>query len=60
MTFLCFWQATLGLREDGIMTAELLHRLFGGSESGVTKNEEPESTDPEKVLLSLNLFVRHF
>ncbi|XP_047976699.1 protein disulfide isomerase pTAC5, chloroplastic [Salvia hispanica] len=42
------WQATLGLREDGIMTAELLHRLFGGSESGVTKNEEPESTDPEK------------
>ncbi|KAG6435383.1 hypothetical protein SASPL_100255 [Salvia splendens] len=42
------WQATLGLREDGIMTAELLHRLFGGSESGFTKNEEPESTDPEK------------
>ncbi|XP_042010693.1 protein disulfide isomerase pTAC5, chloroplastic-like [Salvia splendens] len=42
------WQATLGLREDGIMTAELLHRLFGGSESVFTKNEEPESTDPEK------------
>ncbi|XP_057809650.1 protein disulfide isomerase pTAC5, chloroplastic [Salvia miltiorrhiza] len=42
------WQATLGLREDGIMTADLLHRLFGSSESGLSKNEERKSTDPQK------------
>ncbi|KAH6770199.1 plastid transcriptionally active 5 [Perilla frutescens var. hirtella] len=41
------WQATLGAPEDGIMTADLLARLFGSPDS-VTKHEEHKSTDPEK------------
>lgn len=42
------WQATLGVLEDGIMTADLLETLFGSSGSGLTKNEERKSTDSEK------------
>ncbi|KAI3469957.1 hypothetical protein Pfo_026620 [Paulownia fortunei] len=42
------WQATLGAPEDGIMTAELLERLFGSSGSAMTKTQEHKASDPEK------------
>ncbi|KAK4425302.1 protein disulfide isomerase pTAC5, chloroplastic [Sesamum alatum] len=42
------WQATLGAPEDGIMTGDLLERLFGSSGFGVTGNQELQATGPEK------------
>lgn len=46
--FFYYWQATLGVREDGIMTVDLQERLFG-SDTGLTRTEEHELTEPEKV-----------
>ncbi|KAK6161778.1 hypothetical protein DH2020_005159 [Rehmannia glutinosa] len=43
------WQATLGAREDGIMTAELLEMLFGSSGPEMTKNQEHKPRGPDKI-----------
>lgn len=45
--FLFAWQASLGVPEDGIVTAELLERLFENSGSGIAK--EDKATNLEKV-----------
>lgn len=47
------WQSSIGAREDGIMTAELLEQLFmeqkfGSSGPGKTKNKENKSAGPKK------------
>lgn len=42
------WQATLGAPEDGIMTGDLLERLFGNSGLGMTNNQEHEGIGPKK------------
>lgn len=45
------WQSSIGAREDGLMTAELLEQLFMEQKfesSGQTKNKENKSTGPKK------------
>ncbi|CAA0816687.1 plastid transcriptionally active 5 [Striga hermonthica] len=42
------WQATIGATEDGIMTSELLERLFGTSGSGMNKTLKHEAGDADK------------
>lgn len=53
------WQATLGVREDGVMTAELLGRLFGEQQNKSLSNiadqeiEEKERTNGAALIASL-------
>lgn len=54
--FFYYWQATLGVREDGIMTADLQEMLFG-SDTGLTRTEEREITVPEKVCSVTSLII---
>ncbi|KAG8369682.1 hypothetical protein BUALT_Bualt14G0039200 [Buddleja alternifolia] len=42
------WQASVGVTENGIMTVELLERLFGNPGSENTKNQERKASDPQK------------
>ncbi|KAK6255164.1 hypothetical protein SCA6_016469 [Theobroma cacao] len=42
------WQATVGAREDGIMSAELLQRLFTGQQIKSSDHEVAPPTVPEK------------
>ncbi|XP_073134582.1 protein disulfide isomerase pTAC5, chloroplastic isoform X2 [Henckelia pumila] len=47
------WQSSIGAREDGVMTAELLEQLFmeqkfGSSGPAATKSKEKKSASPKK------------
>ncbi|KAK3000003.1 LOW QUALITY PROTEIN: hypothetical protein RJ639_023807 [Escallonia herrerae] len=54
------WQATIGIREDGIMTAENLERLYAkqkNEDSGLTLNADPKgnrATPPQALCFDLN------